>query len=356
MATFRNISLPISHKLSLPQNPAGIAMLPDGGYLLNFSAKPEVIRLDASLQEMWRKDLQAQTINYVNCEITASPDNRLIALSGETAIRITDHNGELLWQYDHAPWYHFLGSGCFFSADAKFMWFVSPEEQDTLHRLRLSDFAIIDSHPLETSQECAYNFHSTPDKNKFLLETPAGQDSITLYLVTFSDEAMTIEELTQCHDRVAGNFSPDGKIFITAPHYSEPIQLFSFPGIEKAAELPQEILFDINDRYKAAEDPDDVNYIALFINNETFLVYTRFGRLLLVDRNTLSCFGELLPEGCDIRAYDSAGAPTKDPAAILDYGGDIIIVRVTTQGQLLITHNSGEVRIYELPEIKKEAV
>ncbi len=356
MAAFRHISLPISHKLSLPQNPAGIAMLADGGYLLNFSAKPEVIRLNASLQEVWRKDLQAQTTNYVTCEVSASPDNSLIALSGETSVRITDHNGELLWQYDHAPWYHFAGSGCFFSADAKFMWFVSPEEQDTLHRVRLSDFTIMDSYPLENGQVCAYNFYSTPDKNKFLVETPAGQDSITFYLVTFSDEAMTVEELTQCDDRVAGNFSPDGKTFITGPHYSEAIQLFSFPGMEKIAELPQEILFDINDRYKNAEDPDDINYIVLFINNHTFLVFTRFGRLLLADRNTLSCFGELLPEGCEIRAYNFAGEPTTDAAAIVDYGGDIITVRINTQGQLLITHRSGEVRVYELPEIKKEAM
>ncbi|MET3879019.1 hypothetical protein [Chitinophaga sp. OAE865] len=356
MAAFRNISLPISYKLPLEQNPAGITILADGGYLLNFSAKPEVIRLNASLQEVWRKDLQAQTRNHVNCEITASPDNRLIALSNETAVRITDSEGQLLWQYDHAPWYHFMGSGCFFSADTKFMWFVSPEEQDTLHRLRLSDFTIIDSYPLETSQECAYNFYATPDKNKFLLETPAGQDAVTLYLIRFSDDAMTLEELTQCNDCIAGNFSPDGKTFITAPHYSEAIQLLSFPGMEKTGALPQEILFDINDRYKDAEEPDSVNYTALFINNDTFLVFTRFGRCLLADRHTLTCFGELLPEGCDTRAYDFSGNPTTDPTAIVDYGGDIITLQVNMQGQLLITHSSGELRVYDLPEIKKETV
>lgn len=355
MAAFRNIALPISHKLSLPQNPAGITMLADGGYLLNFSTKPEVIRLNASLEEVWRKDLQAQTINYVTCEIAVSPDNKLIALSGETAIRITDHNGELLWQYDHAPWYHFMGSGCFFSADAKFMWFVSPGKQDTLHRLRLSDFTIADSFPLETSQECAYNFYATPDKNKILLETPAGQDAVTLYLIRFSDDAMTLEELTQCNDCIAGNFSPDGKTFITGPHYSEAIQLFSFPGMEKTGELSQEALFDIGGLYKDAEDPDTVNYTVLFINNDTFLVFTRFGRLLLADRHTLTCFGELLPEGCDIRAYDFNGSPATDPSTIVDYGGDITMVRVNTQGQLLIMHSSGEIRVYELPEIKKGA-
>lgn len=352
-ASFPNISLPIHQQLPLEENPAGITTLTDGGYLLNFSARPEVILLDASLQEVWRKDLQAQTTHYVTCEIAASPDGKLIALSGETAVRITDNNGQLLWQYDHDAWYHFLGSGCFFSADAQYVWFVSPGHQDTLHMVRLSDFKIVDSHPLEANQECTYIFLATPDKEKFLIEAPAGQDGITLYLVQFSDGKMVVEELVQCSDSVAGNFSPDGKAFVTGPYADEEIQLFSFPDMEKTAQLSQEELFNISDRYKAAEDPDNVNYTVLFINNDTLIAFTRFGRLLLIDRHTLTCFGELLPEGCDIRAYDANGRPTTDPGAIVDYGGDIVTVQLNKQGQLVITHSVGEVRVYELPEIKK---
>lgn len=355
-ASFRNISLPIYQQLSLGENPAGITTLTNGGYLLNFSTRPEVMLLDASLQEVWRKDLQAQTTHYVTCEVAASPDGKLIALSGEAAVRITDNNGQLLWQYNHEPWYHFLGSGCFFSADAQYMWFVSPGNQDTLHMVRLSDFKIVNSHPLEANQERSYVFHATPDPGKFLLETPAGQDDITLYLVQCSDGNMVVEELVQCNDSVAGNFSPDGKAFVTGPHYDEAIQLFSFPAMEKTAQLSQEALFNINDRYKTAEDPDNVNYTVLFINNDTLVAFTRFGRLLLIDRRTFTCFGELLPEGCDIRAYDADGRPTTDPAAIVDYGGDIVTVRLNKPGQLVITHNAGEVRIYELPEIKKQAI
>lgn len=351
-APFRSISLPIHLQLPLGENPAGITTLTNGGYLLNFSARPEVMLLDASLREVWRKDLQAQTTHYVTCETAVSPDGRLIALSGETAVRITDNNGQLLWQYEHAPWYHFLGSGCFFSADTRYMWFVSPGDQDTLQMLRLSDFTIINSLPLEASQERSYVFHATPDKEKFLIETPAGQDDITLYLVQFSDDKMMMEELTQCNDSVAGNFSPDGKAFVTGPHYEEAIQLFSFPGMEKTAELSQEALFNINDRYKAAEDPDNVNYTVLFINNDTLVAFTRFGRLLLIDRHTFTCFGELLPEGCDIRAYDADGRPTTNPAAIVDYGGDIVTLLLNKRGQLVVTHSAGEIRVYELPEIK----
>jgi hypothetical protein len=355
-ATFPNISLPIYQKLSLEHNPAGITTLTGGGYLLHFSARPEVIRLDASLREVWRKNLQAQTTHYVTCEVAASPDGQLIALSGETAVRITDNSGQLLWQYDHEPWYHFLGSGCFFSADVQYIWFVSPGHQDTLHMVRLPDFKIVNSYPMEANQERSYTFHATPDKEKFLIETPAGQDGITLYLVQFSDDKMAIEELVQCNDSVAGNFSPDGKAFVTGPHYEEEIKLYSFPGMEKTAQLSQEVLFNINDHYKAAEDPDNINYTVLFINNDTLVAFTRFGRLLLIDRHTFTCFGELLPEGCDIRAYDTDGSPTTDPAAIVDYGGDIVTVQLNKQGQLVITHSIGEIRVYELPEIKTAVV
>ena len=109
-------------------------------------------------------------------------------------------------------------------------------------------------------------------------------------------------------------------------------------------------MFAERNEYPTIDDGDSVEYVALYLNDKTLLTFTRFGRLLLIDRESLNCTGELVPEGCEIRAYDMAGRPTTNPRDVIDYAGEIVTVALNKQHQLLVTHNSGEVRTYNLPE------
>lgn len=351
--TFTQIPLNIHQRLALEANPICITELGDSGYLLNFNKDPHVIRLDKSFNVVWMKDLQAQTINYVNCMITASPDGKMIALSGNETIRILDPDAKLLWALPHDPWGKFLGSPCAFSADGQLIWFIIPGsssmENDILYVIRACDYKVVDTWMMDGNQDYNYLFFASPDNAAMIIEAVAGQDASLFYRVKLTDGKISCEELPQCHDRIMGTFSPDGKEFVTAPHHEDGIVLYGFPEIEKKATLDREALFAGRNEYPTTDDGDSVEYVALYLSNKTLLVFTRFGRLLLIDRESLECTGELLPEGCEIKAYDMAGRPTTDPAEIIDYAGEIITVTLTKQRQLLLTHNSGEVRTYDLP-------
>ena len=351
---FTRIALSIHRRLALEANPVSMAELADGGYILNFNKDPNVVRLDKDLQQVWKKDLQAQTADYVNCTITACPTGKLMALSCIETVRIMDMEGNLEWIFPHDGWEKFLGSSCTFSSDGQLIWFIVPAssalENDILYVVQMSDHKVQDTWMMEANQEYNYVIHATPDKTGVLIEAAAGQDNHLLYRASLTDGKIVVDALTQCDDRIMGTFAPGGHEFVTAPHYEDVIIVYSYPEIKAVATLEQDDLFAERNEYPSEEDTDSLEYVVQYISDKTLLAFSRFGRLLLIDRNTMQCTGELLPEGCEIRAYDMAGRPTKDPSQIVDYAGEIVTVCVNKQRQLLLTHNAGEVRLYNLPD------
>jgi len=120
---------------------------PDGGWLVHSEHEPEVLRLDRWLNVVWRRDLQAQTEEYVPCQVAVSPDDQLMALSGRDSVRITDGAGTLLHTYSHPPWYGFCGTRCFFSPDSRYLWFATPGppgDDDLLLVLETTGFTVVD--------------------------------------------------------------------------------------------------------------------------------------------------------------------------------------------------------------------
>lgn len=350
---FHRFDLPVYRRLPLEANPVCIQETADGGYLLNFSSSPEVIKLDQDLNELWRQDLQAQTMNYVSCILTVSRDEEMIALSGFSDIRIFSKEGNLLWTHSHRGWAAFLGSACFFAADGLIIWFVLPgnaeNDNDVLYAIHVADFSIKATLVMDGNQEFSYAFQTSPDSSKILIDVAAGQESGMLYLAQLKNDVIVLEQLTQCDDRIFGAFSPAGTEFVTAPHYDEGIEIFSFPEISRITTMEQQALFAGRNEYPSEEDEDSLDYVVLYINSTTLLAFTRFGRLLLIDRQRMVCTGELIPGDCEIKAFDMAGRPTTDPEKIIDYAGEIVTVDINRKNQLVVTHHSGELRLYNLP-------
>lgn len=350
-ATFSEIALPISLQLSPGIKRANILSLTDGGYLLSFDERPEVIRLDADLKEIWRRDLQAQKIRYISCYISANADASLIGVSGSDDVRIFDATGQLRWTFTHEPWNSFTGANCFFSPDNSLLWIIAPGDPDHLYVIRSTDFAMLDHYILNGHQEKNYTFIATPDNEKVLIEVAAGQDEGSLLLVQFTDGKIALRDLSSCYDRVAGNFSPNGKEFATGPHNSEGIEIFAFPTFEKTGSLEQDDLFAAAVGYAHSEDPDTLNFTVLFLNDTTLLAFTRFGRLLLIDRPTMTCTGELVAEGNLINAYDDSWNVTTDASAITEYAGNVATVLVDQQQRLLLIFDNGDIRWYDLARL-----
>ncbi|HEY9262571.1 hypothetical protein [Chitinophaga sp.] len=356
-ATFLEIALPISLQLSPGIKGASIIFLTDGGYLLSFEERPEVIRLDRDLKEIWRRDLQAQKIRYVGCKVSANANGSLIGVSGYKDIRIFDGTGNLLWTFTHEPWNSFTGANCFFSPDNSLLWIIAPGAPDHLYVIRAADFAMLDHYTLDGHQENNYSLIATPDNEKVLIEVAAGQDDASLLLVQFTDGKIRVQELSACQDRIAGNFSPNGNEFVTGPHNSAGIEIFSFPFFENTAVLEQADLFAAAAGYADSEDPDTLNYTVLFLNDTTLLAFTRFGRLLLIDRQTMTCTGELVAEGNHIQAYDDNWKVTTDPAIpVTEYASDIISVQVAHHQHLVLTYGSGDIRWHDLSPLHNLSV
>lgn len=351
MSQFPHINLPLKNKLTFTANPVNVVPLPNGEILMNFASQPLITKLNANLEIVWEKIIQGKNANYVSSKLSASSDGRLMAIAGMTDMRILDAEGTMvLHTVEHDSWGWFLGAACYFARDNKTIWYVLPGDKNETDELQVMDtatFEVMASYPLLESQQYAYAFHHTPDNNLILLEAAAGQEKSVLMQLQLNDGIISLTELTQCEDLIVGNFSPSGKELIMAPHDDRPLEIYSFPEIDQAAEQQQEAIFEGSKDFPAAE-PDNINYSVFFVDDNNILIVSLFGRLLLLDRKDLRCKAEIMPEGIEFTAYDMDGNPTTNPDYIFDYSSNIINVMIV-HDKLLLTTGDGQLRSYDLP-------
>lgn len=351
MSQFPHINLSLKNKLTFTANPVNVVPLPNGEILMNFASQPLITKLNANLEIVWEKIIPGKHTNYVSSKLSASPDGRLMAIAGMTDMRILDAEGtRLLHIVEHDSWTWFLGAACYFSRDNKTIWYVLPGDENETDELQVMDvatFEVIASYPLLESQKYAYAFHATPDTDTILLEAAAGQETSILRQLQLNEGVISLTDLSQCDDMIMGNFAPSGKEFAMAPHYDEPLAIYSFPEITKVAEQDQAAIFDGSKDFPAAE-PDNINYSVFFVDDNNILVVSQFGRLLLLDRKDLRCKAEIMPEGIEFTAYNLEGNPTTNPDHIFDYSSNIINVMIV-HDKLLLTTGEGQLRSYALP-------
>ncbi|RBL90235.1 WD40 repeat domain-containing protein [Chitinophaga flava] len=351
MSQFPHINLPLKNKLTFTANPVNVVPLPNGEILMNFASQPLITKLNSNLEIVWEKIMQGQNTNYVSSKLSASSDGRLIAIAGMSDMRILDAEGTtVLHTVEHGSWGWFLGAACYFAKDNKTIWYVLPGEENETDELQIMDaatFEVIASYPLLESHQYAYTFHATPDNGIILLEASAGQEETILMQLQLNEGIISLTELTQCENVIMGNFAPSGKEFAMAPHYDGPLEIYSFPEIDRIAEQDQDSIFDGSKDFPASE-PDNINYSVFFVDDNNILVVSQFGRLLLLDRKDLRCKAEVMPEGIEFTAYDLDGNPTTNPDYIFDYSSSIINVMIV-HDKLLLTTGEGQLRSYDLP-------
>lgn len=350
-----NITLKKLYHLNLGQRLHTVVPTPDQGWLINFHKGPEVVRLDAKLNVRWRKDLQARDEEYGYCPLAISPHNRLLVFSEKESIRITDGMGHPLYVFPHRPWDYFSGAEVYFSADSRYLWFVTPTtpgEDDLLHVMDTATFRVLDRISVKNSN-CFYSFHRTPQAGSVLIEAAGGQDGCTLYTAQLVDGKIGLEELTACsYDRVMGDFSASGKEFVTAPYDDGVITVYAFPVVTALAALDQKQIFGALAVEEHLE-PDTLDYLVKYLTDDFIISNTRYGRLLLIDRHTMQLAGELVPEGFQLRGYDKNGRYTDDPARITSYEGDIINFYPTSPAEILLVHEGGSLAVYDTSEVLK---
>lgn len=351
MSQFPHISLPLNNKITFTANPVNVVPLPNGEILMNFASQPLITKLNANLEIIWEKIIPGHHANYVSSKLSASSDGRLMAIAGMTDMRILDAEGTtVLHTVEHNSWSWFLGAACYFAKDNKTIWYVLPGDNNETDELQVMDaatFEVIAAYPLLEGQQYAYVFHTTPDNDIILLEAAAGQEESILMQLQLNDGGISLTKLTQCDDVIMGNFAPSGKEFAMAPHYDGPLEIYSFPEINKVAAQDQATIFDGSKDFPAAE-PDNINYSVFFVDDHNILVVSQFGRLLLLDRKDLRCKAEVMPEGIEFTAYDLDGNPTTNPDYIFDYSSNIINVMLV-HNKLLVTTGEGQLRSYGLP-------
>jgi hypothetical protein len=354
MESFQLIKLKLSKEISPNLIPSITIPCYDGGFLVQCKGSPWISRYDPQYNLVWRKEIGILPDQYAEFRLTSSPKGELIGVHGKNVVLILDDKGNLLYSQEHTPWKSYQGSDCYFAPtnreDKRYIWFFTPEKSGGgyLNVLDASNFSRIAS-LWQEDIDYYYRFYSTPDNNKVLIDLAAGQDGSRLLEAQVVDQKIVLIEYYQCADKAMLSFSPTGEEIVFCPQFEGPVEIFSFPDIEKIVEIDQDKLFEGRDEFPAA-NLDRVDYVMHFLSPTTIMVSTRYGRLLLIDRKSTQCVGELLLEGCNINAYDLKGKATLDPTTIFDYAGEIWDIKLTEKQQIIVIHTSGVIKIYDLPD------
>ena len=304
--------------------------------------------INANLELMWTKPADLKAEGYVYPTLNIHPNGQLYAICNINSVRFFTIENELLFTYEHEAWASFLGTECFFTT--QYALFVAPSETgDKLVVVSLSNYSVINTYPLDANQEINYTFVATPDPKLIFLDWAAGQDDTRQFKLEINNDGeLKIEEISSCNDRIFGAFSPSGTEFVTAPHYDEGIEVHSFPAMETIGDLPQETLFENSDEEYPSENEDSLNYSAIYLNNETLLTISRFGRLLLINRKTMTLTGQLTLEGCALKAFNANGDLAQPNEEIEEYEGEVSDIKLLPNNRILVRHTKGHLNTYNL--------
>ncbi|SFW73450.1 hypothetical protein [Chitinophaga sancti] len=346
MQSFVQFNLPIAYSFSNGLKVLETTIVNDDLLVVTFKESQQIVALNNKLELIWTGEPSINVGNYVYPRVAMREDGEMYAITDISSVKFYATDGLLLAEFPHEQWYSFLGTGCHFSGNKAL--FVTPSGGgDKLLVVSIPDFQILHEHTLDGYQEYAYGFHATSSPGIVLLDLAAGQDDTRLFSIRLLPGAIEVTELRACNDEIFGAFAPSGKEFVTAPHYDEGIKVFSFPGVEQIAEITQPALFEGRDEYPAANE-DSLEYRVIYLDDEVLLTTTRFGRLLLIRRATMTCFGELLLEGNRLIPYNQRGAVAQEGEEIEDYEGQIGDTKLLAGAALLVAHRDAGLRVYEL--------
>lgn len=351
MHSFVQFNLPVAHSFSNGLKVLETRIVNDDLIIVTFNDSQQLVALNNKLEQVWSGAPKMAFGNYVYPRVAMREDGKMYCTSDISHVQFYVADGSLLSSFPHEQWYSFLGSGCHFFRDMAV--FVTPSPGgDKLLVVSTIDFQVLFEYTLDGYQEYSYDFHATPASDTIFLDLSAGQDDTRLFSIRFlSADDVEIRELTVCNDEIFGAFAASGKEFVTAPHYSEGIKVFSFPDVAQVAEITQPALFEGRNEYPAANE-DSLEYRVIYLNDEILLTITRFGRFLLIRRDTMTCFGELLLEGNQLLAYNLKGAVAQEGEEIEDYEGQVGEVKLLPGGRILVAHREGSLRVYELGDIR----
>ncbi|MBO9566015.1 MAG: hypothetical protein J7621_24790 [Niastella sp.] len=346
------LRIPVFKEIKFAAKPYHVVPCASGGFLVMYRNSALVSRFDADYNLLWEQKIGDRLNTF---DLTISSDGSMIGVSGRDFVRIFDGKGQLLFDRPHFPREIYQSSECYFHTDDRGrvnrILFFEPFEsgEGFFQMFDAADFSLLKSLTCR-DMDNHFIFHSTTDPYRILINLHAGQDGSRVLLAMLVNNNILYTEQEQCADLSIGNFSPSGDEYVTIDDDGQYLRIYSFPNIEQIAALDSEEVFTDDDNYPGLET-DSYEYIAYYLSDKHILVRTRFGRLLLVNRDPLQQIGELMLKGCAITGYDDYGKPTSDPDNIIDYASEAEQVFLTGTRDLLVIHKNGSINVYKLPDL-----
>lgn len=195
----------------------------------------------------------------------------------------------------------------------------------------------------EIGDPAGFHAITRPDGRGGALDAGYGQDGSQIWRITPSAGRPEVTPLGT-FDRILADLSPKGDEILTAPHVSGGLIVYRWDDLSEAARLERAEVFEEEDELTA----DRFDFYAYFLSSVRLLALTQQGRLLLIDRVSMTVESQVVPDGLDIIGFDERGRPVDHPEQAVGFAGDIIGVTVIDENRILVHGRDGRSDLCEL--------
>jgi hypothetical protein len=309
--------------------------------------------LEPVLQTSLTNVLPSQSNAYERVRVL--PDLRVVVL-GLDYVACADANGSQLWRWHHPSWPKFVGGDALVVGESIVV--VTPTRPAPsgygqvpaarLTALDPSNGSKIRQLQLNAEEDSPEGFHAIarPDLRGGGIDAGYGQDGSEIWRVAITGQGGIEVTKMDTIDRVLSDISPSGDELLTTPLDSEHLAIFRWTDLAEIAVLRRADVFDVDADEGITSDSFDFD--AWYLGADHILARTRQGRLLGIERNTMTARYQLAVDGFDVYGYNNRGKRVDDPSDAFDFESDISGVTVLSQSRIVVQGRNGRGQVCDL--------
>jgi hypothetical protein len=274
-----------------------------------------------------------------------------VVLLGLSRVVCVDPSGARRWNLVHPPWPRGrVGSDAVVIDDQLAL--AIPASLGPAPSVETAELAIVDIGNGSESRERLTDDYGDPEGFHGItrrggqggaLDAGYGQDGSMIWRITPSATRPAVTSLGT-FDRVLADLSPRGDEILTTPHSDGGLIVYRWDDLAETARLEAADVFEEDDDLTA----DRFDFSASFLSGDRLVSMTQQGRILLIDRVSMTVESQVVPDGFHIIGFDGRGRPVDHAEQAVGFAGDITGLTVVGENRIVVRGKDGRAELCDL--------
>jgi len=258
-----------------------IPLVKEKAYFVRLKGQKKLLKLDEKLNIVFAINLPIST-DSENWDISVSPDERHYCLTLENRIELRRLDHQLLFSKE-GDFLQTDGTESIF-VDKDHLFFFDFKTEGRKHYARLNELKVQTNQIKEgiyfESEDGVYCLFFDKTHQQIIIEVACGQDGILLFKIDPSlITRKAPEEINLGCDKIFSGWHPSQKYFLTSPHNSDILSIYTYPDIQLFKTIEDEKIF--TEAFALSEE-EHLYFCSAFIGDDYILHVSTCDNLILL--------------------------------------------------------------------------